>query len=147
MSRPAKSKALCAGCRDNFYNGNNPVGVKECWLFKKAKVVRRWRLGWWVRPTERRAFNECYTLDCHHAPGQYAMLKELHPEAIDPVRLSDAAVPQQPAAFECWTCAGPNHAWCLDCPRGADENHPQRLNAQAVTSHRAAGHDVREVAR
>ena len=34
-----KSKEKCSGCEDNFYNGNNPHGVKECWRFKDAKIV------------------------------------------------------------------------------------------------------------
>ena len=29
----------CVGCRDNFYNGNNPMGVKECWMLKDAKLI------------------------------------------------------------------------------------------------------------
>lgn len=39
--KPLKAKTLCVGCRDNFYNGNNPYGVKECWAFKDAKVIKR----------------------------------------------------------------------------------------------------------
>lgn len=31
----------CSGCNDNFYNGNNPHGVKQCWLLDKARLVRR----------------------------------------------------------------------------------------------------------
>lgn len=31
-------KAMCSGCRDDFYNGNNGLGVSECWSFKDAKV-------------------------------------------------------------------------------------------------------------
>lgn len=35
--RPNKSKALCSGCRNNFYNGyyRNKGG---CWSYKDAKV-------------------------------------------------------------------------------------------------------------
>ena len=36
-----KTKSMCSGCRDNFYNGNNSLGVAECWHFKDAKVVQR----------------------------------------------------------------------------------------------------------
>ena len=32
-------KSMCRGCRDDFYNGGNPYGTKECWHFKDAKVV------------------------------------------------------------------------------------------------------------
>lgn len=34
----APSKAMCRGCRDDFYNGE---GAKECWAFKKAVVVNK----------------------------------------------------------------------------------------------------------
>ena len=34
-------KKHCVGCEDNFYNANNPHGVKECWAYKKAKIVLR----------------------------------------------------------------------------------------------------------
>lgn len=33
------NKAQCMGCRDDFYNGHNPMGVKECWGFNTARVV------------------------------------------------------------------------------------------------------------
>lgn len=32
-------KKMCSGCTDDFYNGRNPYGVKECWMFKDAQVV------------------------------------------------------------------------------------------------------------
>ena len=31
----------CDGCRDDFYNGHNELGVKECWLRKDAKLAER----------------------------------------------------------------------------------------------------------
>ena len=31
----------CTGCRNNFYNGNNDLGVKECWSMKDAKLIMR----------------------------------------------------------------------------------------------------------
>jgi hypothetical protein len=34
-------KKHCAGCRDDFYNGNNPYGIKECWMLKSAKLILR----------------------------------------------------------------------------------------------------------
>ena len=36
-----KSKAMCSGCTENFYNGNNDLGVSECWSFKAARVVKK----------------------------------------------------------------------------------------------------------
>jgi hypothetical protein len=31
----------CFGCEDNFYNGENPLGVKECWHLKSARLEHR----------------------------------------------------------------------------------------------------------
>ena len=31
----------CAGCEDNFYNGNNPYNVKQCWGLETAKLIQR----------------------------------------------------------------------------------------------------------
>lgn len=67
----------CSGCRNNFYNGNNDLGVEECCSLKKAKVVWRWRLGWWTQPTSKSAFTKVRTLDCHHSPGNYALCEKL----------------------------------------------------------------------
>lgn len=36
-----KSKKMCVGCEDNFYNGNNQYGVKECWSFESAEIVEK----------------------------------------------------------------------------------------------------------
>lgn len=33
------SKQMCRGCRDDFYNSRNQIGVEECWSFKTAEVV------------------------------------------------------------------------------------------------------------
>lgn len=43
-------KKHCSGCRNNFYNDNNPLGVKECWSLKSAKIVSRVRIGHWEEP-------------------------------------------------------------------------------------------------
>lgn len=34
-------KKHCEGCRNDFYNAKNDLGVSECWSFKTAKLV--WR--------------------------------------------------------------------------------------------------------
>jgi hypothetical protein len=49
MTKTEKKK-MCSGCRDNFYNGNNDLGVKECWNLSSAKVVLKRRVGTWERP-------------------------------------------------------------------------------------------------
>ena len=43
-------KKYCIGCRQNFYNGNNNLGVKECWSREEAKLVWRIRIGHWETP-------------------------------------------------------------------------------------------------
>lgn len=40
----------CTGCRDNFYNGNNPYDISECWLLKSAKLVKKKRVDINQRP-------------------------------------------------------------------------------------------------
>jgi hypothetical protein len=72
-----KSKAMCEGCRDDYYNGKNERGIKECWMYAGAKVVRRFKIGWWTQPSSRDAFEEVTTLGCHNAAGRYALYEEL----------------------------------------------------------------------
>lgn len=44
VKRKATTKN-CQGCRDNFYNGNNRLGVQKCWLLDNARLVRRKEVG------------------------------------------------------------------------------------------------------
>lgn len=63
ISKVEKLK-LCNGCEDNFYNGNNPLGIKECWLLKTAKVAMKKQVHinqyppWKQKPIR--------TLSCYH---------------------------------------------------------------------------------
>ncbi len=45
-----KTTEHCEGCRNNFYNGNNPLGVKRCWNLDSAKLVKRLVIGVWQSP-------------------------------------------------------------------------------------------------
>jgi hypothetical protein len=36
-----KSKDMCSGCENNFYNGKNNLGIKECWSYKSVRIVKR----------------------------------------------------------------------------------------------------------
>lgn len=69
--------SLCVGCRSDYYNGKNDRGIQKCWSLKRAKKVKRWRIGWWTTPSSRDAFTHVTTLDCHHAPGRYQDSEEL----------------------------------------------------------------------
>ncbi|KKL21047.1 hypothetical protein LCGC14_2449400 [marine sediment metagenome] len=90
MKKPAgkvKSTAPCGGCRNNFYNGNNDLGVSRCWSLKDARLVKRWRIGWWTTPTIPGAFVQVKTYDCHHETGRYGFSEDLPLHAVEPVRL------------------------------------------------------------
>jgi hypothetical protein len=78
MSKADAAKLkLCEGCRNNFYNQSGNSNTGRCWSFDNAKVVTRYRIGWWTQPTSPTAYTKVKTLDCHHAPGQYALHEEL----------------------------------------------------------------------
>lgn len=59
----------CLGCRDDFYNDKNPMGIKRCWGLKTAKMVTRYKIGTWTRPTEPFAFREVRVFNCYHQDG------------------------------------------------------------------------------
>jgi len=65
----------CAGCRDDFYNGKNSLGVKQCWALKSAELVTRYSIGTWTRPTEPSAFTKVRVLNCYHAKGVHFLAK------------------------------------------------------------------------
>ena len=79
-----KSKSLCNGCRNDFYNGHNGIGVKECWSFKDAKVCKRTFVGTWQPPPY--TWNPRDTLTCWHGNG-------LHPISKDDCRLKENYTP------------------------------------------------------
>jgi len=64
-TKPKKAKHLCLGCENNFYNGNNPYGVDECWSFKKGKVIKRLSIPT-HRPPPYDKKDWRYMLDCYH---------------------------------------------------------------------------------
>jgi len=72
-----KDKKYCIGCDDNFYNGNNPMGVKECWSFKTAKVKVRYCIGWWTPQDKKENFFKVPTHTCHTETGRCAYYDEL----------------------------------------------------------------------
>lgn len=43
-------KQYCTGCVDDFYNGNNDLGVDECWHLSTAQLVTRKKVGINDRP-------------------------------------------------------------------------------------------------
>jgi hypothetical protein len=49
MTKEEKRKH-CIGCIEDFYNGKNPYGIKECWNLEKAKLVLRKKIPFNQRP-------------------------------------------------------------------------------------------------
>lgn len=77
MTKPTKSISLCSGCRDDFYNGHNPYGVKQCWNFPKATVEKRLMIPVDLRPPYDLK-SARWVLSCYH-PERTCNVK---PEAI-----------------------------------------------------------------
>lgn len=67
----SKTKAMCVGCRDDYYNG---LGAKECWSFQSAKVVTKTCVGTWDRPPY--LWNPQETLSCHSPEGLHWLRRE-----------------------------------------------------------------------
>jgi len=59
-----QKKKYCVGCRNNFYNGNNQYGIKECWLLKDAKVVWMSKSGYYKMDFIKN--EKIRTLNCFH---------------------------------------------------------------------------------
>lgn len=61
-------KIHCLGCEDDFYNGKNPLGVKECWGLKTAEMIWRKKVHINQRPPWNQGstmYPRCYKLKRH----------------------------------------------------------------------------------
>ena len=72
-----KDKRFCVGCDDNFYNGNNPMGIKGCWSFKTARVVMKYQIGWWTPQDKKDNFKKVTTHSCYTRRGSFAFYDKL----------------------------------------------------------------------
>ena len=77
-----KTKSMCSGCRDDYYNHNCPDG---CWCFATAKVVERTKVGVWQNPPY--SWQPQATLSCHSPDGS-VWIKE------DDVRIAQETKPR-----------------------------------------------------
>lgn len=48
-------KEQCNGCEDDFYNGHNDFGIKECWHFKSATLVMKKKVALDERPPHKQS--------------------------------------------------------------------------------------------
>jgi hypothetical protein len=53
------------------------MGIKECWCFEDAKVVTRYRIGWWVPMDNKDNFTKVSVLNCYNQSGRFAYLNKL----------------------------------------------------------------------
>ena len=71
--KPEKTRKLCEGCYDDFYNHNRPDG---CWLFKSFQIVQLTQVGIWQNPPY--TWNSEWRLSCYNPQG-YVMIKKDDP--------------------------------------------------------------------
>ncbi len=62
-----KKRKHCVGCEQDFYNGNNPYGVKECWSLDNAKMESRKKVPMNQRPPWTQSPRE--VLSCFQQKG------------------------------------------------------------------------------
>ena len=90
MTKDEKLKQ-CVGCEDNFYNGHNPMGIQECWCLPDARLVTRYKIGTWTRPTDQGAFTKVRVFQCRHEKGQHFYFKL--PDFVKESDVHDESVP------------------------------------------------------
>lgn len=59
----------CDGCRDNFYNGHNDLGVQRCWGLRTAVLITRYRLSIHTPMDQRSAYQKVTRPGCYHETG------------------------------------------------------------------------------
>lgn len=84
-------KKHCRGCENDFYNGHNDMGIKECWSLKSAKLVTRFEIGTWTQPMQPGAFTEVRLPNCYHRKGSSFYTKEQLPDGVEPVTRKNPA--------------------------------------------------------
>lgn len=77
------AKSACAGCRDDFYNGQSEKG---CWSRESAEVITRWRIHYMTPVVEPGAFSEVKRPSCYSTPNSYVYFNKLPPNAVGPKR-------------------------------------------------------------
>ena len=66
-----KSRKMCLGCRDDWYNRNREGG---CWSYGSAKVVERTSVGTWQPPPY--TWLPQKVLSCHRPDGNHWLEKD-----------------------------------------------------------------------
>jgi hypothetical protein len=51
MKKDEKSKSMCAGCYDDFYNHGGATGLtNNCWSYDSAEIVKGFEIGLMQNP-------------------------------------------------------------------------------------------------
>jgi hypothetical protein len=79
----------CVGCRDDFYNGKNPHGVKACWFLPRAKLETRFRLHINTPVNQREGYVEMQLPQCYHERG-YVYYEQIPAFATDSAGAADS---------------------------------------------------------
>ncbi len=82
-----RDKKYCIGCDSDYYNHDNPQGVKECWHFYHAKVVVKYCIGWWTPQDKKDNFWKTTTHHCHTETGRYGYYDKLPEHLTRKVRV------------------------------------------------------------
>lgn len=61
-----EKKRHCKGCRNDFYNGDNPYGIQDCWSLEGAELVYKKEVHINQRPPWNQ--NAIQVLDCYRKP-------------------------------------------------------------------------------
>jgi len=64
-----KDCSHCSGCYNNFYNDNNPYGVKRCWSLPTARMVTKFKLYSNVPMWIHEAYRKVRVPSCYHENG------------------------------------------------------------------------------
>jgi len=67
----------CIGCDEDFYNGKNPYGVKECWHLKDAKLVTKYAIGVQTMQDKKENFWEVTVPNCYRRTNHFVYYSSL----------------------------------------------------------------------
>lgn len=62
-------KKHCAGCENNFYNGNNSYGVEKCWSLGDAVLMTRYQISMSAPMDIKNNYSKIKLPDCYRQKG------------------------------------------------------------------------------
>jgi len=81
MKPNIKSKQMCSGCHDDFYNHGGATGMtNHCWSYDSAEVVKGIEIGKWDNPPYRKV-PIIKKLSCFHSDNRNFFFVKLPEDA------------------------------------------------------------------